>query len=246
MTDLHTHILPGMDDGPKDTASALALLELQLQQGVRNLALTSHFCCDIESPEAFLARRSRAFSELRDAAPEGISLKQGAEVFFTPELFYTDVRMLCLEGTNYLLLELPILQKPPFLEEYLMHLRSQGIIPLIAHAERYVYIQRNPVILTDWIANGALIQVNSGSLTGDAGKFVCKLIKWGLVHVLASDAHSADHRPPDLRRGLQTAAHKIGSETVRELARNAECIYSGQDVRPSRFHTPKRFFGFWI
>lgn len=246
MTDLHTHILPGMDDGAKELTSALALLKQEALQGVRKVALTSHYHCEAESPDDFLARRERAFSELSAAAPADMALKRGCEVFFSPVLATIDVADLCLEGTNYLLLELPILQKPAFLQEVLMHLRSRDIVPLIAHAERYVYVHRDPALLAEWIDLGALIQVNAGSLTDRSSAFVRKLIKWGLVHVLASDAHSVSHRPPDLRRGLDAVSRSLGAEKARELERNAGLIFAGERVPVSRVHRPRNVLGLWI
>ena len=238
MTDLHTHILPAMDDGPKDMSAALALLEQEWQQGVRNVALTSHYHCEAEALDAFLARREQAFSALSATAPRGMTLKRGCEVFFSPELLRLDVRKLCLEGTAYLLLELPILQKPAFLNEVLLGLAARGIVPLIAHVERYVYVQRDPRLLREWIDLGARIQVNAGS---DAA-FTRKLLRWGLVHVMASDAHHVTHRPANLSTGLA----QLNGEDAARLKRNAELLFAGQRVPAGEVHTPKKVLGFWL
>lgn len=246
MTDLHTHILPGMDDGANTPEAALALLEKEFLQGVRRIALTSHYHCEAEVPEAFLARRSRAFSELLAAVPKGLSLKTGCEVFFSPELLNIDVRQLCLEGTDVMLLELPLLQKPAFLREVLMGLRERGIVPLIAHVERYTYVRKDPGLLKEWISLGALIQVNAGSLTGSAAAFSLALIRCGLVHVLASDTHSIGSRPPDLRSGLDAVRRRLGTERARALERNAARIFAGQNVPATGSRTPKQVLGFWI
>lgn len=244
MTDLHTHILPGMDDGAKDILSARTLLEKEYLQGVRNVALTSHFHCEGESVDDFLLRRERSFTELSASVPEGMSLKLGSEVFFSPQLVSFEVERLCLEGTNVLLLELPVLRKPVFVKEVLSNLRSRGIVPMLAHVERYLYVQDDPAILMEWRKLGALIQVNARSLM-DKGSAM-KLIKWGFADVIASDTHSTQHRPPDLRRGLDAVAKALGAEKAMELERNAARIFSGRDV-PKRFvHMPKRIFGVWI
>lgn len=238
MTDLHTHILPGMDDGPKDLSAALALLEQEYAQGVRNVALTSHYHCEAEALDAFLLRRERAFSELSEAAPKGMTLKRGCEVFFSTELLRMDVRKLCLEGTSCLLLELPILQKPAFLNEVLLGLAARGIMPLIAHVERYLYVQRAPGLLREWIDLGARIQVNAGS---DAA-FTRKLLRWGLVHVMASDAHHVTHRPADLSAGLE----KLSAGDAARLRKNAELIFNGQSIPAGEVRTPKKVLGFWF
>ena len=175
-----------------------------------------------------------------------MTLKRGCEVYFSPMLASVDAVRLCLEGTNYLLLELPILQKPAFLRQVLAGLRSQGIVPLIAHVERYAYVRKEPALLREWIDLGARIQVNAGSLSGPDGAFVLKLIGWGLVQVLASDAHSVSYRPPDLRQGLGIVSARLGSGKARELDRNAERIFSGNSVPVAQVHTPKKLLGFWI
>lgn len=246
MTDLHTHILPGMDDGAKELASAMALLEQEALQGVRHVALTSHYHCETEPPADFLIRRERAFSALSNSIPAGMTVKLGCEVFFSPQLVSMDVQRLCLAGTNYLLLELPLLQKPAFLREVLANLRSRGIVPLIAHVERYLYIQKDPALLVDWIGLGALIQVNAASLSGRGGAFARKLIRWGLVHVLASDAHSIAYRPADLKTGLDIVSRTLGREKALELEGNAELIFNGRCVPQTLIHTPRKVLGFWI
>lgn len=244
MTDLHTHILPGMDDGPKSLADAMALIEGALIQGVDKLALTSHFHSEGESVASFLERREAAFSALRAACPQEIDLKQGCEVYFSPLLLTENVRDLCLEGTNVLLLELPVLQKPAFLREVLIGLVQRGITPLIAHAERYLYVAQDARILVEWVELGALIQVNAQSVLD--GGLARKMIKWGLCHVIASDAHSVLHRPANLRPALDTVARLLGNEKARELEVNAAALYSGGAILPGSFRMPKKMLGFWL
>ena len=244
MTDLHTHILPGMDDGPKTLADAMALVERAAIQGVDHIALTSHFHCENESVEAYLARREIAFSALREVCPRELSLKRGCEVYFSPRLLTENVEALCLEGTKVLLLELPVLQKPAFLREVLTALSQKGITPLIAHVERYQYVAQDPVILADWVELGALIQVNAQSVLD--GGLARKLIKWGLCLVVASDAHLIRHRPVNLRPALDMVAKALGTEKARELEVNAADLFSGRAVVPGPYRMPKKVMGFWF
>lgn len=240
MTDLHTHILPGMDDGPRTPQEARALLEAQLRQGVTRIALTSHYHPELEPLDGFLARREEAFRRLCDVCPPGLALKRGCEVYFSPELLSIGAEELCMEGTNVLLLELPVLQKPAFVREVLTSLRSRGITVLLAHAERYLYARKDPAILCRWKDLGALIQVSSGAVRSDA--LTRKLIKWGLADVLASDAHSIRHRPPDLKEGLQA----LDAETARMLRRNAGLLFSGNEIPKRRCQVPRKVLGFWL
>ena len=244
MTDLHTHILPGMDDGPKDPQTALRLLELQLRQGVTEIALTSHFDPEGETAADFLGRREAAFGKLKEICPRGLTLKLGCEVYFTPAVLGMDAGQLCLEGTSLLLLELPVLQKPAFLPEVLSGLRNRGITPLIAHAERYQYVRRDPGILAQWKALGAVIQLSSGAMKEDA--LARKMVKWGLADVLASDAHSPEYRPPNLKEGLNAVRSSCGAEPAGILQRNADLLFSGGAIPNRRVHVPKKVLGLWL
>lgn len=240
MTDLHTHILPGMDDGPKDPETARQLLDMQLRQGVKRVALTSHYHPEMEQLDAFLDRREGAFEALQEVCPPQLTLKKGCEVYFTPALLNVDAGKLCLEGTSVLLLELPVLQKPAFLTEVLTVLAQRGITVLIAHAERYLYVQRDPGILARWKELGAVIQLSAGAMTDDP--LARKMVKWGLADVLASDAHSPQHRPPDLKKGMSA----LDAETARSLQRNADMLFSGRQIPKRPVHVPKKVLGFWL
>ncbi len=244
MTDLHTHILPGMDDGPKTPEEARLLLELELRQGVRRAALTSHYHCESESPEAFLERRAAAWQQLSGLCPEGLELKLGCEVFFSPQLLSFDLQPLCLEGTRVLLLELPVLQKPAFAREVLMGLHAQNIVPMLAHVERYQYVRRDPALLRQWQELGCLIQLNAASLIEDA--FAQLLVRRHLADVVASDAHSAQYRPPLLHQALYGGQRALDPQLVRELEERAGLIYSGEDIPTQRGRVPRRVLGFWF
>ena len=200
MTDLHCHILPGMDDGAKDTAVSLELLRREYEDGVRNIAFTSHFNSERTTVEAFTAKRQAAFEQLTAALegqPMQFDFKLGAEVFFSPGLCELDTRALCMGDTAYLLLEFPTTHKPHFIRQTLYNLQQQGIVPLIAHIERYPYVLEDPTLLYDWVAAGAYAQINAGALLEPKlCKKLCKFIQWGLVHVISTDTHSPDKRPP--------------------------------------------------
>ena len=244
MTDLHNHILPGMDDGPKDPEAARALLKLQLDQGVDQVALTSHYHCEGEDPDHFLQRREQAFRLLEAVCPEGLTLKRGCEVYYSPALTELDLQKLCLEGTNVLLLELPVLQKPAFLSEVLSAISSRGILPLIAHAERYQYVRKNPGILADWMDLGARIQVNARSVLDDG--MTRRLIKWGLCQVVASDCHSAAPRPPNLEQAHRLIARSLGREKARELEENARMLFEGTQIPCGQVRMPRKVMGLWL
>lgn len=245
MTDLHTHILPAMDDGAKTLESARELLSMELAGGTDRVALTSHFSCEYETVESFLSRREAAFRELSRVCPDGMKLKRGCEVYYSPVLTQLDLKALCLEGTNYLLMELPLLSRPPHLELVLEELRFRDIVPVLAHVERYAYVRRDPGLTAQWIREGALIQVNARSVR-DGDGLTLRLLKWGLAQVVASDAHSAAHRPPDLAAAMAVIKKRLGEAAVQSLEENARAIFDGEAVQVPEPHVPRKVLGFWI
>ena len=251
MTELHTHILPGMDDGARDLEEALALLELERRQGTERIALTSHFRPEQMELDEFLDRRNESFRQLRSIPGRNGDLprlKTGCEIYYTPRLADMDLQPLCLEGTDVLLLELPTGMQPRFFRETLEELQNQRYTPLIAHAERYGYILDAPGILAEWMELGAYVQINASSLIrgGDRAELCLKLIKWGLAHVVASDTHSTDRRPPNLDRGMAIVRKQLGQETALRLERNARSLFEGELPELAQPHIPRKFFGRWI
>lgn len=251
MTDLHCHILPAIDDGAVDEYAAISMLKQLEQQGIQQVALTSHFDCNEINIPTFLTRRKNAFDLLmttKDPVLHTFKLRLGSEVRFTPSIRFLDYQKLCIEGTDVLLVELPVNQKPPFFAQFLCELQAKGVIPLIAHVERYSYVMNNPTVLIDWVHNGAYIQVNAGSLLRNNAqkKLILKLIKWGLVHVIASDAHSLDYRPPLINPAMAEIEEKLGLNVVQRIQQNANELFEGNMPFTSDIHYPRRFLGYWI
>ena len=217
MTDLHCHILPGIDDGAKDTAVSLELLRREYEDGVRNIAFTSHFNSERTTVEAFTAKRQAAFEQLTAALegqPMQFDFKLGAEVFFSPGLCELDTRALCMGDTAYLLLEFPTTHKPHFIRQTLYNLQQQGIVPLIAHIERYPYVLEDPTLLYDWVAAGAYAQINAGALLEP------KLQKAVQVHPVGTGPRHL-HRYPF--PGQAPAPHGTGSAAARKAAGQGNC-----------------------
>lgn len=251
MTELHTHILPAVDDGARNLEEALELLALERRQGTERIAMTSHFRPEQMELGEFLDRRAESASSVREALGNGRDcpiLKTGSEIYFTPRLPELELSELCLEGTELLLVELPTGMKPRFFTETLEELQAQGFVTLIAHAERYGYVLDNPGLLAEWTELGAYIQINASSLIrGDARAELClKLIKWGLAHVISSDAHSIDRRPPNLAQGLAAVRKRLGAETALRLEETARCLFDGGVPELPVPHVPRKFFGRWI
>ncbi|MBQ1596229.1 MAG: capsular biosynthesis protein [Clostridia bacterium] len=252
MTDLHCHLLPGIDDGAKDLDMSLELLRQERNQGVTNIVFTSHFRPDEEDLHDFLKARNRAFGSLMKALEQqdgyNFSYKLGAEVYFSPTLDQLDVGLLCFTRTPYLLIEFSFTREPAFLDRILFDLQTKGIVPIIAHVERYEWLKDRPDILYTWANGGIIIQSNAGPLLreGETARYISMLIDHNIVKVLSSDAHHTTHRPADLGSGLMYVSQNLGQEKARELLQNGNRIFRGEDVIDNPPTMPKRRFGKWV
>lgn len=208
--DLHCHLLPAIDDGPRTMESALAMARLHVAAGVTTVAATPHVSWDMPTDAAAI---DVALAELRAAiAAERIPLEvvRGAEVDVhrAEELSDDELRELTLGGSSWLLLEAPLRQGVP-LEPIVRSLLARGHRVVIAHPERSPLLQSDLQGLRELVRAGAVTQVTAGSFTGRFGRTVQRyteeLLEAGLVHTVASDAHDAVRRPPGVADALVAA-----------------------------------------
>ena len=208
VADLHTHILPGIDDGAASLSEAIDLLYEEQKQGVTDIVFTPHFNIQETTIDEFLSKRDKSFEQLLKEIEKHPSLKNlnlhlGAEVKYNPNLIYNDIFDLCIRGTSYLLLELTT-SHPFNFEQTVLWMLSKGISPILAHVERFEYITSNSKLLEDLLYAGVVFQCNASSLYSKRlGKRVKKLLKHGYVQLLASDTHNMNTRPPELIKGLE-------------------------------------------
>jgi protein-tyrosine phosphatase len=228
--DLHTHILPAVDDGPRHLSEALVILENGVRNGVATFVLTPHVKTEADWKRLDAVRE--AFHEFREDAAvraTGAELLLGAEVLLTPWLPETleACPSLTINGGRHLLVELPQQQLPIYADDVLCRLLMKNVVPVLAHPERYLFLEDASEHLATWIANGVLMQVNSGSLTGKFGSAVKRkaqrLLKNGQVHLLGSDVHSSNERY-DLREGRQLAAALLGAAAGRTFEDYAAAV----------------------
>ena len=248
MTDLHCHILPGIDDGAKSASDAAALLRLEVANSITSIAFTPHFNPEHQSVPEFCARREAALctlhSTLRTEFP-ALSCKLGAEVAFSPRLLDLELGPLCYEGTPYLLIELPMSYYPQWAKDVFYRLGLAGYFPVLAHVERYRYFREQPELLYDLVSAGALTQVNAASFLGDKKlqQLMLQLVRWELVHVVATDAHSMGKRPPRLREAMLLLRDEFGAQVPNRLARNADELFAGYELDVPTPTKPRAFLG---
>ena len=235
LVDLHCHILPGIDDGAKNLDVSMALLRKEVQDGVAGIVFTPHFHYERISVEDFAAKRRAAFLQVAKAAKEtGLPLaaKLGAEVYFTTALPSLDLSALAFAKSNYILIEFPTTCHPAGIDETLYAVRQRGYTPILAHVERYPFVTEDPTLLYNWVSEGCLAQINASGLVRE----------WNLVHLLCTDCHSMDTRPPNLAAGYS----KLPMPIARRLRRNSIEVYLGNELVPPEPTKPQYRFGRWV
>lgn len=232
ITDLHCHILPGIDDGAQSLEESVALLKEQKNQGVTKIVFTPHFWSFQKTIKQFAKDRYNAAVQLSPILDElGIEWGAGAEVRMTPELLQMDLKPLNFVGTKYFLLEWPFTQFPLYGREVVDKIQELGYTPIFAHIERYEYFWNDPEALDEYIEEGVVCQINPGILLNSSTiKHAMKMIKNGYVHVLSSDAHSMEKRPPHLKLAYEVLEKGAGRKTAEMMRRNADRIFRGEDI----------------
>ena len=244
MIDIHSHILPGIDDGAKDQEEALEMARLAVADGIRVMVATPHLfkhqSMDLDAineKSVILERLDRFRDRL---AAEGIALEilPGCDVPLSADtlrLLAEDRVLTVNDGKRYLLLELPHFSIPPTLEDICFRLQSLGLTPIITHPERQPLIQERPERLGRLVELGCLAQLTAGSLTGGFGRRIARvsrqLVKKGYIHLLASDAHNTRGRPPILSQAVSALSKLVGPEQARAMVTlTPEKIIKGEPV----------------
>ena len=221
MTDLHTHILPGIDDGSKNTEMSIQMLKAELEQGIDSVALTSHFYRDLETPEKFLMKRQKAFEELNKAISDSNEsfpkLYLGAEVAWVQGLAdWEEAEALCYEGTRFMLVEPPFQPWTSVFVREMIELQSRrNITPVIAHIDRY-YNSQTKESLKAILDMDFPVQISSSAFLDFWSKGTAlKYIREGKAQFLISDCHNMTSRRPNLREAMDVIIKKFGNDAFR-------------------------------
>lgn len=230
MIDVHTHVLPCVDDGSALVETSLKMLKKEVKSGVSKLILTPHFrhgmFNDFSSCE--IRRRFEDFKSACKEAKIKADLYLGQEIYCTHRI-YDDLQsgnVITINGTEYILIEFSYYDET-YIGDYVFKIERLGFKPVIAHVERYTYLDFNN--LYDYRQAGALIQVNASSVVGDEGKAtqqrVLSAISAGLVDFVASDYHSG--RTFSMKKAAQIVMKTCGRQTAENLFRlNAEKYFN--------------------
>lgn len=232
--DIHSHILPGVDDGAETMERSMEMLEAALAEGIRGIILTPHYHGG--HYEAAAGYVSRIFKSLCEQAKEKypeIRLYLGNEIYYYPSVpeWLQEGRVHAMSESSYVLLEFAPGVRLREIREAVQHMTGAGYYPILAHAERYQSLVEKAEQAELLIQMGAYIQVNAETINGETGiksrHFVKKLMKKEQVHFVASDAHSLGRRGPYLRKSAEYLCKHYGEEyTIRLLQENPEKLIS--------------------
>ncbi len=224
MIDLHCHLLPGIDDGAGDLEQSLEMARLSVADGVTVIACTPHIFPGVynNSGPDIRCRIERLQSEL-DAAQIAIRLVSGGDVHVAPDLVskLNCGEALSLNDSRYVLVEPPHHVLPPNIEGLFFNLLAAGYVPIVTHPERMSWIDREYDMLGRLVRSGAWMQITAGAVLGKFGSrakgWSERMLREGLVHIIASDAHDAVRRPPLMKEAFRALCSLVGEEEAMNL-----------------------------
>lgn len=234
ITDFHSHILPAIDDGSKNIEESLGMLRCMREQGINRVIATPHFYADRDRPENFLRRRQRALDEVLEAigAADGFpEILLGAEVAYFHGMGESRaLQDLVIEGTQAILVEMPMGRWSPAMYAELERIqRVQGLVPIVAHVDRYLGRFRDYGIPDALGELPVLVQANASFfLHRESARKALKLLERDQVHVLGSDAHNLTTRRPNLGHAVAAIEARLGQQALERIAGWQAQILRGQ------------------
>ena len=235
MVDIHSHILPGIDDGSKSWEMTSEMCKVASADGITHMVATPH------SNDVYAYNRERytdMLGQLHDAADGKLTFSLGCDFHFSYDNIRDAMdhpRRYTIGDTQYLLIEFSDFGIPPSVKQDIFALSSCGMVPIITHPERNPSLIRNPEMVLRLIEQGCLVQVTANAVTGTWGSRSKKMADWLLkqraIHVIASDAHDPVRRRPVMSEARTAIAEMAGEDVANALAiHNPEAIVEGRPL----------------
>lgn len=238
MFDMHSHIIPDIDDGSKDIETSKKMLQIAADHGTTHIIATPHVIEGDWLPSWELI--TTGCEELRQLVGQlglNLNIYPGGEIAMNMDILelIKQPGPYCINSGRYLLVELPAAEIPDFADDFFFALQARGITPIIAHPERHPVIARKPQRLADWINKGILTQLNCTSLIGKMGERTMKtaelLVRNQMIYFFGSDAHGIRTRNPNLTQGVLKLKTMIGEEkTYQILYSNPQALLNNEDI----------------
>ncbi|HJF68495.1 tyrosine-protein phosphatase [Staphylococcus kloosii] len=237
MIDIHNHILPGIDDGPKDIAQSIDLLQQAKSQGITGIIATPHhlsprYTNNIQNVKS-LINEMMQIPAIRNI---GITIYHGQEIRLTDQIVdeITKGNISGLNDSQYLLIEFPSNEVPLYTKQLFYELQLMGFIPIIAHPERNKILANDLNMLFDLINIGALSQLTASSLLGNLGKKIqktsLKMINYELAHFVASDAHHSVSRPFEIKQLFKHRKLKKLNTKIETMFNHSQLIIENSTI----------------
>lgn len=223
LTDFHSHILPGIDDGSSSAAESIAMLQLEAEQGIRRVVATPHFYAHQDSPERFLEKRKDAYARLREAMAQHSGLPDiilGAEVSFFRGMSESErLAELTIGQKNGILIEMPPAPWPDAVYRELEEIwQKLGIMPIVAHVDRYIGPLRTYDIPRRLAEMPVMVQANAGFfLNRKTDAMAMRMLRLDQIQLLGSDCHNLSSRKPDLGAAAERIGQKLGQDAISRI-----------------------------
>lgn len=224
MIDFHTHILPVIDDGSRDIDETLLMLKEAKDAGFDKIICTPHYREEFYQVE--IRRKIELFDAVYDFAKQEVpelELYIGNEIMATGSVIrlLETLKASTISGTRYVLFELPMNCNPTNFGNIVYEMRSKGLIPVLAHPERYFFVQHHPGLIYEWIKLGVLMQQNFGSIIGQYGKrakmIAKKMLKSNSVHFFGSDVHRPNTVYKNMPKSMKKLKRLVGQDELWRL-----------------------------
>lgn len=229
MLDIHSHILPKMDDGSKSVEMSLEMLKSSYEQGVTTMVSTSHFYAHHESPEEFLRRRRHAAKKIESLLTDSIpKIRYGAEILYYPGIAQSEeIRSLAIEDTSLILIEMPFVPwSEKIFDELITFQYNSRLQVVLAHVERYRSIQSR-AIYDKLFDQPFYFQMNAEAFTSFFDRrLALSLIDRGLLHFLGTDCHNMTSRSPNMDEARKVIDKKLSPAAWRELTEEMEARFN--------------------
>ena len=231
MIDFHSHILPEIDDGSSSINESLELLSLTKQQGISHMVATPHFYASDTNPERFLFARNRSYEKLSEAVINRSLPKiiPGAEVSYFEGISDCDeLKSLKISGTNLIMVEMPMCRwSGRMLSELSAIHEKSGLIPLIAHIDRYIKLLHDKKIINKLSGLPVLIQANASFFIDKrTSRLALSLLSKNKIHLLGSDCHNTVTRRPNLGEAYKIIEGKLGTDALLRINENERLVFS--------------------
>ncbi|MGX7075320.1 tyrosine-protein phosphatase [Globicatella sanguinis] len=250
LVDIHSHLLPGVDDGAKDIENSIELAQVAVSEGVEHLILTPHhYNNQYVNHKYDVIKATEELQRIYDRAGINLKVYPSQEIRIHHDLLdnilYKDDYLSLDARGKYYLIEMPTKSVPDYALDLLKEMIQQGMVPVIAHPERNHAFAKDIRLLYQFIEAGCLSQVTSHSYIGFYGEKLRKIsqemIEHNLIHIISSDAHHLEYRPFNMQKAYEQVELDYDSRLAEYFKHNAAAVFNGDDVVTMRPKKKKRF-----